>query len=247
MNSLGFFSEFCEQKLKIVRCELMPYKWYTLPENPPLAYSMMLGEHASELANIINKLSGLISDLEAWSAVIENKTDQDKYNISVNFLDTLATVSINLPYVIRSRFIYSSAHLSHQANQFTQKDWKDDFPIDEKVYFCVCDKYSAPWKSYKKLKLAIEKISSKKYQEDTLNFRNKYNHRYSPRIEVGITGFVTRIVNKDKSVSYGIGGTEPLKVGELAKLLEKEHKNCAKSFLNYQNLVAEQIGVISCA
>jgi len=205
----------------------------------------MLSEHSSELANFINELLRHIKSLEAWKDVIDGKNDDDeKCEIIIEFVSPIATLAINMPYVIRSRFIYSVAHLCHQANQTKQINWVDDLPLDNEIYFETADKFCALWKRYKKLKLSLEKISNKKFQSDTYDFRHKYHHRYSPSIEIGLTGLVTRNVGDNGAVSYRFGYTEPLKIAQILPALAEQHANCLKAFEEYRKLINEHISTI---
>ena len=220
-----------------------PYDWSKLDSRLSFefaAYSQFLMEHAPELANIINELRQYILALNSWLNVLSGQSDKKRYFMINEFVSPIATVALNLPYVIRSRFIYSAAHLSHQANQVSEKEWVDDFPLEKDVYFKASDKYGKPWKEYKKLKLALEQIANKKYCMDSGNFRNSYNHRFSPRVEIGHTGFVTRIDNVDGSISYGFGSQEPLMIKDIIQLLEKQHEYCLHAFTQYQDLVNSQ-------
>jgi hypothetical protein len=112
------------------------YDWDTFPTSLDIAYiaySQMLQEHSRAIANSINQLQRLTLSLKAWDQILQPiECEQHKFHIITEFVDPSATVAINLPYVIRSRFIYSTAHLSHQANQSRTVDWKDDFPLDKK-------------------------------------------------------------------------------------------------------------------
>jgi len=248
MQMLDAYKEFLNNRAAIKPCgPLVPYNWYKLPDPIPnkwMAYSLMLDEHAGEIANTINELQRYITSLKAWQNTIDRNEDKERFEIVIEFVSPLATVAINLPYVIRSRFIYSVTHLCHQANQIKKQNWVDDLPLDEEIYFDVADRYSSLWQSYNKLKLALEKISNKQFQSDTNNFRNKYNHRYSPKIEIGLTGLVTRNVRDGGKVSYGIGYTEPLKINKLVPALTCQYLNCLKAFKEYQKLIEEQISEI---
>jgi hypothetical protein len=247
---LAVYKQFLDARTKISsNCQLAPYDWYSLPDKLSrlwIGYCKMLSEYSRELANSINELGRYIINLEAWKSVIKNIDDEDdKYEVIIEFVNPFATLAINLPYVIRSRYIYSVAHLCHQANMTKQKKWIDNLPIDEEIWFQDTDKYSNSWRGYKKLKPALEKISNKKYQSATYDFRNKYNHRYSPKIELGMTELVKRKVGNDGKVSYIIGQTNPLKLIQLLPILEEQHANCLKAFEKFQNLVNEHISVIS--
>ena len=78
----------------------MPYHWWTLPD--PLggiwmAYSSMLSDYASELANIINDLTHDVHRLRAWARVTAALSDQEKLAASHEFIDTLGTVALGRP------------------------------------------------------------------------------------------------------------------------------------------------------
>lgn len=173
------------------------YDWYKLPDEVPpewVPYGLMLDERCREISNSINELGRFVSSLEAWKLVLDQFNDDEKLEIVIEFVTPIAVLALNHPYVIRSRFIYSIAHLCHQANRVKDNNWIDDLPLDDEIYFDVADKYCAPWQSYRTLKLALEKISDRKFNSETHDFRNKYIHRYSLGIEIGMTEFVKRNV-----------------------------------------------------
>ncbi len=242
-NTLLKFSDIIKKRQSLLA--FAEYDWYKLNENLPIewfAYDQFLSEHARELANTINDLRRYIVSLSAWKEVLENTSgEQEKYNVVTEYVSPIATLALNMPYIIRSRFIYSVAHLSHQANKIKQDSWIDDFPIDSEIYFEQADKYAKPWKRYTKFKQALEKIANKKYNESTHDFRNKYHHRYSPHIEYGLTGFVTRNVSTEGGVSYGFGETEPLKLKDIIPVLENQYSQCMSAFKKYQDIVNDQI------
>jgi hypothetical protein len=173
----------------------------------------------------------------AWEKVLAGLDQDEKYDVVIEFVSPLATLALNMPYVIRSRFIYSVAHLSHQANRTKKDEWIDDLPVDSKIYFEAANNFGKLWKKYSKLKVALEKIANKAYGESTHDFRNKYNHRYSPRIEIGLTGLVTRIVNSTGSVTYGFGQIDPLLLKDVNPLLLDQYSLCLAAHKNYQALI----------
>jgi hypothetical protein len=232
--------------------KLMPYRWGALPRTLPfewMAYAEMFKEFSQELANTINDLSRYTHQLAAWREVVSNLDVDAKLSVAVEFVDPLATLALNLPYVIRSRFIFASAHLSHQASRAkAPAEWKDDLALDHEIFFEQAQTAAAPWKSWSKLKTKLERISDRTYQAKTRDFRNTYNHRFSPRIVVGQTNMVTRRVDlAAKRVSYGFGGLEPLTLELVVELLEEQCERCYKAFEAFQKLVKEQEIVISAA
>ncbi len=206
-----------------------------------IAYAQMLSEFASELANAINHFTHRVHQLQAWARVIEPMSNNDKLRATHEFIDALATISVNFPYVIRSRFVFASAHLCHQANRSRiGVGWKDDLALDTEIHFAEADRHGGGWQSYNSLKRRLEKIGSKSYQSATHDFRNAYNHRFSPRFVLGVTKLVTRSINeKTGTIQYLIGGLEPLDLRTIADLLVVEQGHCDRAFEAFQKLVRE--------
>jgi len=231
--------------------EYAPYNWGNLPSNMSihwLVYSQMFDEFSREISNAINKFVHLIDQLDSWQLAFHELSEDDKFEAVHEFVDTIGTVALNLPYVIRSRFIFAVAHLCHQANQALDKSaWVDNFPLDNEVFFETADLYASRWKSYKKLKKSLEAIANKRFREETHYFRDKYNHRFSQRIEFGQTGFVTRIVAKDSRVSYGFGFFEPLTLELIVSLLKFQYQACFSAFRQFQQLISEHVKTIEFA
>lgn len=228
----------------------MPYEWAELPDPLPFQwapYAEMFREFSRELANIINSLTQYTHQLTAWRDLLENLDDDVKHSVAIEFIDPLATIALNLPYVIRSRFIFASAHLNHQANRSkVKKGWKDDLSLDNEIYLAQAEEAGKPWRAWGKLKTKLERISDKAYVASTRNFRHTYNHRFSPRIVIGQTGAVTRIVNADtKQVSYSFGGIDPLTLDLVVTVLEEQCQRIYQAFDAFQKLVHEQSRAIA--
>ncbi|TPG39485.1 hypothetical protein EAH79_12145 [Sphingomonas koreensis] len=56
---------------------------------------------------------------------------------------------------------------------------------------------------------------------------------------------VTRIVCADGRICYGIGGSEPLNLDQVADLLAVERDHCYRAFEAFQSLVQEHTGTIT--
>lgn len=226
--------------------DFMKYRWWTLP-NPLsavwMAYSQMLDEYATELANIINDLTNHVHRLRAWDTVLAGINDADKHEVSHEFIDTLGTVALGQPYAIKSRFAFAVGHLSHQANQAADgRDWRDEFP-DKNLYLNDIEPYASQWKKYRAFKLKLEPLAGKNFKQASDDFRNTYNHGFSSRFVVGMTATVKRELIGG-GVSYAFGGTDPLTVAEVADLLAIERDHCCRAFEAFQALVEEQIAAI---
>jgi hypothetical protein len=224
----------------------MLYEWSPLSRTLDVAwmpYSYMLDEFSVEIANSVNQLTNYAHRLKAWGVVTSSMTDQEKLDAACEFIDPIATVALTLPYVIRSRFIFATAHLCHQANRSRDaRDWKDDLPLDDEIYFSAADAYGAGWSGYKLLKRRVERIGNKNYQTATCDFRNVYNHRFSPHVVIGISQIVKRQVEAhSKKVTYAFRCIPALTVKAVAELLNNQCKQSYGAFEAFQKLIGEHV------
>jgi hypothetical protein len=251
-EQLEIFKKYDLAASRITRdLEYAPYDWDNLPSTMSaqwMAYSQMFKEFSREISNVINEFANLIYKLDSWNLGFQELSKDDKFEAVHEFVDTIGTVAINLPYIIRSRFIFAVAHLCHQANQaFDKSDWVDDFPLDNEVYFETADVYGSRWKSYNKLKKLLEAIANKRFREATHHFRDKYNHRFSPSIEFGLTEFVTRIVDESSRVTYRFGYLRPLTLEQVVPILKAQYHACFSAFGQFQKLIQEHVETIEFA
>lgn len=227
--------------------KFMPYGWSPLPQSLSGAwfiYRELLNEFAPELANIINDLTHHVHRLRAWATVLAPLSDREKHEVTHEFVDMLGTVALGLPYAIKSRFTFAAGHLCHQANM--AKDmagWVDDFP-DKNLYLNDIGPFGAGWRRFRRFKLRVEPIAGTAFKTKTADFRNAYNHGFSARFVLGITGMISRERLKSGQVRYGIGGGAPLDLQEVAGLLEIERHHCYRAFEAFQALVAEHAAAI---
>lgn len=226
----------------------MPYHWGALP-NPLsamwMAYAQMFDEFSRELANAINAFTLDIQSLKAWDIVTAPLSDEQQMKVAREFIDTLGTHALGTPYMLRSRFIFATAHLCHQANMAKIPSWRDDLPLDGEIYMAAADRHGAHWKAYNPLKRRLEAIAGKTFRDATNDFRNAYNHRFSPRFLQGMTQLVIRNVDtKSGAVSYGFGGAPALKLANVVTTLTAERDRCYAAFDAFQALVREQEAAI---
>ncbi len=221
----------------------MPYDWSPLPHTLSAAlliYSQMLDDYARELANSINDLTHREHRLRAWAAVLKGQPEKAVMEAHHDLVGDIATVGLGLPYVIRSRFLFAVTHLSHQANQARQPDWRDDLPGDDQIYMDVMDKVGRSWRRYGRFKQKMQGIGGDEFRNATGNFRNLYQHRFSPRVGQGLTQIVTREAKEDGTVRYGIGGCAPLSLAEVAAAILVQRNRSYAAFDAFQSLVGEQ-------
>jgi len=117
---------------------------------------------------------------------------------------------------------------------------RDEFPSDEDIYFDAADKFGKGWRSYTKFKSSLERIGDKAYRDSTGDFRNSYQHWFSPRVGFGITQFVMRQADPGtREVRYLFGGVGPLQLSVVTPILERQARLGLAAFRAFKDLVRE--------
>jgi hypothetical protein len=208
-------------------------------------YNDMLNDHAGHLANELNAIVWHSQQLAAWEKVLPAYDMEDRMLIIREFIDCPATILTNFPYALRQRFIYSVSHLSHQANLVTRKGWKEDrLPADNCIKQQTMDAMAKGWAAFPALRAELLAINDDVFSGETDSFRNKYNHRFPSRIEIGYTQFVTRTPQQGR-VRYGLGGRQPLSLAALLPAVGRQHQVARRAFDLYSDLAREQIAAMA--
>jgi len=185
---IAAYTQFWDARESITtQMSTAPYDWYQIPNQLPgifIPYCQMLNEFSNDIANIINEFARYISNLEAWKFVINDIHEEIKFNIIVEFISPFASLALNMPYSIKSRFYYVCAHLCNQANMVLDIERKDDIPKDNEINYNTFVSFCKKWNKYRDLKNALDNLSNNNYKNNTKEFRNKYTHRYSLGIEI---------------------------------------------------------------
>src|SRR5690606_12345508 len=144
-----------------------------------------------------------IRDLSAWNQVCADLSDKKRLDATHEFIDTLGTVALSTPYMIKSRFVFATAHLCHQANMAINSSWQDALPLDTEIYTAGAENYATSLLHFPRFRSCLDKINGKAFRDVTHDFRHSYTHRFSPCFLIGQTQVVTRYVDKSsKRVSY---------------------------------------------
>lgn len=230
--------------------KLAPYRHIDIPNELPPIYYDFLQEQAQTLANEINHFCIGLTQLNAWDIVLKQCDLKEKHILLSEFIENTAIVCTSYPTVIRSRFLFSVSHLSHQANLATNSNWKEkELPDDRKIDWKTMNKVAAAWSHFNSFLIELEKLGNNQYDQSTKQFRNKYHHRYPPRFILGATGFVSRTIYKDDHTetkyTYSLGGCiEPLQLTDILPILLEQHRISLICFERYSDLVREQISAI---
>jgi hypothetical protein len=206
-------------------------------------YRMMLMGHANQLPDDINDLLRTTVSLSVWADIIENYGTEDRLYLLVEFVNPIAFFALNLPYAIKSRFIFSITHLCHQANRFKISDYKDDLTNDKNIKKSTMDDRCSCWEGYSSFKESLNKICNEEYNQKTKEYRHKFHHRLPIEIEVGVTGLMSRMKNGN-SVSYRLGGIQPLSINNLIPVLQNQFHAASECYSKYIGIINEHFQTI---
>lgn len=211
-----------------------------------MPYYSTLEDHLSALANEINSFGYHVGQIEAWAGVLPNYEIVDQLSLLMEFVEPVATTAVGAPYALRSRFIYSTSHLCHQANRFVRSDWSESaLPDDSSINYKTMLAVGNGWSRFEAFREALDGIFDAAYESETGGFRHKYQHRLPPRFQHGHTQRVSRQRdNGSDRVSYGFGYASPIQFDELAPKLRARHERALQTFLLYSELIREHISRI---
>jgi hypothetical protein len=232
----------------------MPYGWFKSPQTirldtefglQQMIYRDLADDAARDLANGINHLINLTMRLEAWRIVFDGLDVQQTNQLLHEFVQDVASTAVLGPYTLKARFYFAIAHLSHQVNRvFLRDNWADDLaalPEDWAIKEETAIKVAKPWRSWTKLNRLLNTVDMGDYKTATNDFRSKHTHRFTPRVELGLSQSIKRVWSKGaKAPSYGVGGTPPLKLEAVIPELEAQCLRLSACYAQFQKLVTEQ-------
>ena len=204
------------------------YNWRPLLKHKSLdilywRYNIFSNEFCIEITNYINSLVANIYRISAWKTLLDEIVDQyEKLDIFDKFVITQTYYSLSLPYIIKQKIIFAFCHLCHQIRILKNPNQKDDLVADRGINIHTLEKFKGDSITSDNLIEEIKSISSENFSEKTLNFRNGLNHRITPAIEIGKSGFITREINPDKSVLYGISTGDQISLEKSINALKEE-------------------------
>jgi hypothetical protein len=225
---------------------------YKIPENTErtshygFAFHIRAEEFTRELVNGINRFFLYLRYLKIWSDVLSTSCNsKERDTILIDFIDPLAFICLNKPYLLKSQFTYTSTLLLNLSNSQKAMDTaKSESSVrkynliadDAHINYKTLKKEGKNWENFDSFLEALDVIDNKEFREKTFNFRNKSHHGIPPEIEFGITSLI-RLTES----TWKIGGIKPLRVKNIINLLEQQHKACVCAFHSYWKLMGEQL------
>lgn len=229
----------------------------------------IVGSNLTESANGINEFHSRIDQLDAWARVIAEMDYEDAWDTTHFLVSPIAHFCLLQPYALKERLVHAATQIIHQGNIKCFNDYQDNLPTDpvdlsKPKWPSGREKFNAllkiskkKWLSSGALGKSLAKLNGRQFEQQTLRYRTKANHSIPPHFEIGLGPFVTRYLSTDDMlpgtepkvprVTYGFGGTPPLKISEIVSICAKEHANAVDCYHHLEAVVREIFGKIKSA
>lgn len=195
-------------------------------------FHLMSRDFAVETANYINQLVKQIDKLRAWAKQLEGINDEpERLHILAEFVDPEVHYTLSLPYALREKFYFAFAHLCNQGQRITDPTAKDDLKADHQITPERAKRYEKTCEPGERFIAAANAMTDDEFEERTSNFRNCFNHRITPGVELGSSRFVQREIptpeEREKlpgkpKVIYHLGASSPVKLSDVIAALEHQ-------------------------
>jgi len=194
-----------------------------------------------ELLNANNRFFTNIRKSEIWSEILNECSEELRNDLILEIISPLGSYVIGTPYIVKQRYIYAAVMLSHQTRML-QNPTIDDSSLNERnISINTVRAYRDSFESMPQFIDILVQIDDDDFVNITSNYRNLNQHRIPPRIEVGLGMTFNRFRNDDGSVSYGLGGIQPLRLTDIIPALYDQHQACVDTFHAIWSLIEGQV------
>jgi hypothetical protein len=111
--------------------------------------------------------------------------------------------------------------------------------LKERLTFLDAERLAARFVSWPALRSALSLLNGEKFINESDDYRNRVNHGFPRRIEVGHTVTISPDV-RPGSISYAWGVAPPLPIRNLIPLLAGQYEAAVNCFAAYVALIKEQ-------
>jgi hypothetical protein len=192
---------------------------------------------------MVNRFCYDMHALLAWTLVFEALGEDDKFVALYEFVSPLAADCLSMPYSIKQMLLKSICNISHQTNRFRAVGWSEsELKPDRKLQFDDAKKLAAHFQSWPAVCDAFSRLNHSDFAAGTDDYRNRLNHGFPRRIELGHTMTLRRDPDPRRANSfvYKLYDARPLRIGDLIPLLAEQYQAAVDCYRAYIELVREQ-------
>ena len=213
-----------------VRERLLRHADYELPKHSASAvcegrFVLMAVQRTRELISELNRFLINIHHADCWVRSVNGYGEDDRSSIIWEFAEPLLELSVGRPYSVKNQFVYTTAHLLHQANSQKRRNWKDHLPADKGLSYKVLENLGRDWATFPHFLKALGHLNDLPFTSATRNFRNLIQHQFRVHFDLGLTPCIER-TETDAGVTYVFGAILPL---ELEKLIPRIYRATSES------------------
>lgn len=243
------YSDFCsirdrhENASDLVFLDYEAFKLSDRPvfSNAPLKYFFV--NHAEgfarEILNEIHNLRRYLEDLRCWLQVLGAYTEDERFDLIIEFIDDRTVLALGRPAATKARFIYAATKV---GVEFARVKVAEELPEERKIAAKEMKKWIGGWAGFPDFDRDLNEIEAAAYNTSVSNFRNLDAHRFPPRIEVGLAPAEGIFPTGDK-VSYSLDHHQPLKLDDINRLLTKEYSLMVKTSYSFWAMLTKQVEV----
>lgn len=239
----------------------------------PFLDTLIAGD-VRESLNEIHQWQSQLMSLRAWVKVVTSGQfgRDDAWTLRRDWVEPVATWCLLQPAATRDRLGNLATNVVHHGRVSTDAAYEDRLAGDDNNRFLNRPARESQLRRIGQMTPALlafidhlSALDDKAFRSQTFDFRNRASHAIAPRLEEGFTQMVTRGVgpyeelvlqpdgtfelvpdSKRLVVSYGFGGTPPLPLDQVARLVAGEYKKARLAVEAYLNLVRDTIkGMVS--
>lgn len=234
----------------------------------PFVFYMVDGE-LRESINDLNSWQKALDTLELWSGILADYNEEESWALRHEFVEPVVYFCMHQPSSTRDRLTQVATNGIHQANLNLLDGYKDVLKQDNGKFLSrkriesQLSHIAGHWTGGHRLLASLQSLDSKRYRQQTFNYRNRASHFIAPRLEFGEVEFVTRsiepheemVLQADGSyrfkqvpgkmdISYSFGGIGPLTLKEIIEANSREYELAAIALDAYSDLLREVLAAM---
>ena len=150
-------------------------------ESNDFIYSHQEQDFTRELVNSFNQFAYRLDRIKVWERVLSDYNTDDQAVLRYECTKLPFDYCLHFPYEFKSRLIFCATQLCYTRGVSAKVLTKADVASEDKINFSSLQKLAAFWIGVAPLLKALCEVDAEPYRKDTLNYRNKAQHRHGPR------------------------------------------------------------------
>lgn len=200
-------------------------------------YSQQEIDFTRELVNCFNQFAYWLARVAIWEKVLTEYSEDDADALRYEFTKLQLDHCLHFPYQFKSKIVFCATQLCYTRGIAQKLISREEIVQDDKIDLRALSKVATRWPSGEALVSSLQKVDSKEYREQTRYYRNKSQHRHSPRLDFGHITDIVREFPEGALVSYSFGESPPIMTTDVLPALAVEAEKLRAAFFAYRSLI----------